>query len=145
MANLTAADAEILISVSGVFSTPFQIQGFSADNVYDNPEVELAQTAMGVDGRLSAGMVFNPIDQNFSIQADSLETISFFDTWSQRQLTNKTVYVATGSTLLRGVETRYVMRRGFLITANQMPSAARILQPRRFLIRWEGIVPSPNL
>lgn len=143
MANLTSANAVITLRVSGVFSTPFQLQGFSADNIFDAPETEFVQTAMGVDGHLSGGMVFNPFEQTFMIQADSVETLARFERWSERQNTNKTVYVASGTTKLIAVNRTYTMRRGFLVSGNQVAPAARILQPRRFTIRWEGVTANP--
>lgn len=142
MASITSANAVITIQVTGIFSTPFQLQGFSADNIYDMPETELVQTAMGVDGRLSGGFVFNPVDQTFSVQADS-ETNAFFETWASRMNTLKDVYVAEGQTRLLSVGTSYVMRRGFLVNAHQMPAAGRILQPRRYTVRWERVTSTP--
>lgn len=142
MSSITSANAVITISVTGIFSTPFQLQGFSADNIYDTPETELVQTAMGVDGRLSGGFVFNPLDQSFSVQADS-ETNDFFETWASRMNTRKDVYVAEGNTRLISVGKSYTMKRGFLVNAHQMPSAGRILQPRRYTIRWERVTANP--
>lgn len=142
MAHITSANAVITISVSGVFSTPFQLQGFSADNIYDAPETELVQTSMGVDGRLSGGIVFNPFEQTFMIQADSVDTIRFFETWAGRMRTNKTPYTANGNTRLSSVNRNYVMRKGFLVNAHQIAPGARTLQPRRFTIRWESVTPA---
>lgn len=142
MASITSANAVITISVPGVFTTPFQLQGFSADNIYDAPELETVQTAMGVDGRLSGGFVYNAVSQTFSVQADS-ETNAFFETWMGRMRTLKDVYVGEGTTRLVSVGTTYVMKRGFLTTAHVMPAAARILQPRRYTIQWQSVTPSP--
>ena len=142
MASLTSANAIITLSVPGVFTTPVRLQGFSADNIYDTPETETVQTAMGVDGRLSGGFVFNPVDQTFTIQADS-ETNAFFETWAARMNTQKDVYVAEGTTRLLSVNTSYVMRRGFLVNAHLVPAAARILQPRRYTLRWERVTATP--
>lgn len=143
MANLTSANAVITLQVAGVFSTSFRLEGFSADNIFDAPETEFAQTAMGVDGRLSAGMVFNPFVQTFMIQADSSETLARFERWAERQQTNRTVYEASGTTKLVSVNRSYILKRGFLTTGNQVPPAGRILQPRRFTITWESVTASP--
>lgn len=142
MASITSANSVITISVTGIFSTPFQLQGFSADNIYDAPELEVVQTAMGVDGRLSGGFVFNPVVQTFSIQADS-ETNRFFETWAARMKTRKDVYVAQGTTKLVSVNRSYTMRRGFLTTVHQLAPAARILQPRRYTVTWESVTAAP--
>lgn len=143
MANITSANAVITITVPGIFSTPVQLQGFSADNIYDSPETEIIQTSMGVDGRLSGGVVFNAYEQTFMIQADSAETIKFFETWTTRIQTRKAPFPAEGTTTLVAVNRTFYMRRGFLVRTHQTPPAGRILQPRRFTIQWNSVTPAP--
>ncbi|MGA1801484.1 phage tail fiber protein [Rhizobium sp. HT1-10] len=65
MASITSANAIITLTIPGLFNTPVQLQGFSADNIYESEVQEIAETSMGVDGKLSAGYVFNPINQTF--------------------------------------------------------------------------------
>jgi hypothetical protein len=145
MANnrtLTAADVLITLSVAEVFGAPFTLHGFATDDVYDMPEIDVAETAMGVDGRLSAGFVFRPVTQAYMLQADSL-SIDQFETIYAQQQQNRSVYAFTGITTLLAVGKQYAMNRGFL--RNYSPAAAgkRILQPRRFGIEWESVLPQP--
>lgn len=140
--SLTAADAVITIAVVGLFTTPQQLQGFAADNVYDVGTQNVAETAMGVDGKLSAGFVFNPIDQTFTLQADSLSN-DLFDTWVAAQQQGKTVFRCSGRTTLPAVGKSYVSNNGALVSFPPLPGAGKILQPRKFLIRWESIVGTP--
>jgi hypothetical protein len=140
--SLTAADAVITIAVVGLFSTPQQLQGFATDNVYDVGVQSVAETAMGVDGKLSAGFVFNPIDQTFTLQADSLSN-DLFDTWVAAQQQGKTVFRCSGRTTLPAVGKSYVSNNGALVSFPPLPTAGKILQPRKFLIRWESIVGTP--
>ncbi|MGN6774996.1 phage tail fiber protein [Rhizobium sp.] len=140
--NLTAADAVITLTVPGVFNTPVQLKGFMTDNIYDLPTVEVNQTAMGVDGKLSAGFVFNPIDQTFHIQADS-DSNQIFDVWMQAMITNRTTYRVNGETTLPALGTSYVSTNGALISWAPVSAAGKILQGRQALIRWESITASP--
>lgn len=139
MTDITSANAIITIAVSSIFSTPVQLQGFSADNIYDLPEQEIIQTSMGVDGRLSGGFIFNPTDQTFMLQPDS-PSIRFFERWAATMTTQKAPYVAQGRTKLLSVNRSYVMNKGFLVSLPKAPAAGRVLQPRRFMIRWESVV-----
>ncbi|NTJ67518.1 hypothetical protein G6M50_06040 [Agrobacterium rhizogenes] len=140
--TLTVADAIITLRIPGLFNTPVTIQGFMTDNVYDAPTVELTQTAMGVDGRLSAGTVLNPIDQTFYIQADS-ESGDIFDTWWGISRTQVTTLRCFGETTLPALGTTYTSNNGALISWPPIPAGAKILQGRQALIRWESIVPNP--
>lgn len=143
MASLTSANAIITITIPGLFNTPQQLQGFSADNVYDMAVQEVVQTAMGVDGILSGGFVFNPVEQTFDLQADS-NSNNIFELWAATQKQIKDVLTANGATTLPSVGKSYIATKGFLISLPPAPAAAKILQPRRYMIRWESILAVPN-
>lgn len=145
MANnrtLTAANAIIMIGVQGLFDTPRRLQGFAADNVTTIDPVSNAETSMGVDGRLSAGFIHNPIPQTITLQADS-ESVDMFEFWNASQRQRREAYICFGSILLRATGKRYVMTRGFLTSASVMPAVNRTLQPRQFTLTWENVTVGP--
>lgn len=140
--SLTAANAVIMLAVPGLFSVPQQLQGFAADNVYDIGNLDVAETAMGVDGYLSAGFVYNPIDQTFTLQADSLSN-DFFDAWVAAVRQGTTALRCNGSTTLPALGKTYVHTNGVLVNMPPMSSAAKILKERKFLVRWQSVVANP--
>lgn len=143
MANtITAANSILMLSVANLFPTPIQMQGFAADDIFDTEEVETAETVMGVDGRLSAGYVPVPINQNISLMPDSA-SIAFFENWIQAQDQARELYIATGTVRLLSVHRTYAMERGFLTRYPRTPAAKRTLQARRFQIRWERVTSAP--
>jgi len=142
MASLTAANAVITLVIPNLFASPQQLHGFSADNVYDMADQQVVETAMGVDGHLSGGFVFNPVDQTFVLQADSASN-QLFEQWAAAQAKIKDVYPANGQTTLKSTGRKYVATRGFLVSLPPMPGAARILQPRRYTVRWESVQSQP--
>lgn len=145
MANdrtLTAANAIIMIGVRGLFDTPRRLQGFAADNVTTIDPVTNTETSMGIDGRLSAGFVFNPVPQSITLQADS-ESVDMFEFWHAAQRQRRETYWAFGSILLRATNKRYVMDRGVMTSASLMPAINRTLQPRQFSLTWESVTVGP--
>lgn len=145
MANtrtLTAANAIIMLGVIGLYDTPRRLQGFSADDVSDLDALAVGEGSMGVDGRLSAGFVFNPINQNITLQADS-ESNDFFENWQQAERSQREKYVAFGTILVRSTGKRYTMTRGFLMSATLMPAIRKTLQPRRYSMTWENVSSGP--
>ncbi len=141
MANtrtLTAANAIITLGVTGLYDTPRRLQGFSADDVTDFEALGVGETAMGVDGRLSAGFVFNPVNQNITLQSDS-ESNDLFENWQQAERQRLEKYVAFGAILIRGTGKRYVMTRGFLMNTSIMPAIRKVTQARRFTLTWESV------
>lgn len=141
--SLTVANATITLTVPGVFDTPQVLKGFSADNIYDIDQVDQVETQMGVDGILSGGLVFNPTNQTFSLQADS-DSNALFDQWNYSQKAAGDVFTANGQTTLKGLGKTYVMTRGFLVSASPLATAGRIAQPRRFTIRWQRVQGAPS-
>lgn len=145
MANnrtLTAANAVLMIGVQGLYDTPRRLQGFAADNVTTVDPVTNAETSMGIDGRLSAGFVHNPIQQTITLQADS-ESVDMFEFWTSSQRQRRETYWAFGSILLRATGKRYVMNRGVLTAASLIPAINKTLQPRQFTLVWQDVTPGP--
>ena len=139
--TLTAANAVLFIGVAGLFDVPQQIQGFATDDVFDVDNIAPNETAMGVDGKLSAGFVPVAVKQGFTLQADS-PSVDFFEQWFAAQRAAREVYFATGSTYLSSVERKYAQVRGVLTDYNPMPTAKKILQPRKFSVLWESVSPA---
>lgn len=146
MANtrtITSANAILLIAVDGLFPVAQRIQGFSADDVTDTEAVQIAETSMGVDGRLSAGWVPVPVNQNITLQADS-ESIDLFERWDALQQSVRETFVASGTLVIPATGRKYAMTRGFLSNWARTPALRKTLQPRRAQIIWQSITPSPN-
>lgn len=142
--TLTAANAILLIGVDLIFPIAQRIQGFSTDDVTDMDGIEPVETAMGVDGRLSAGYVPVSVRQNITLQADS-ESNDLFEFWATYERTRREKSVATGTLIIPGTQRQYTMTRGFLRNYLPIPALRKSAQPRRFTIEWERVTPSPYL
>jgi predicted ABC-type sugar transport system permease subunit len=143
MGNITAANAVFTLTIPNVLLAPVQLQGFSADDVFDTTPLEAAETQMGVDGILSAGFVFVAVEQGITLQADSA-SVSVFDTWRAQEYANKTKYPASGQIKLPAISTKWSMVQGFLRTYPIIPNAGRVLRPRKFIIMWQNAFPQPG-
>lgn len=141
MTSITSANAVVMITIPGIFPAPVQLKGFAADDVYDTDSIESAETAMGVDGILSAGFVFVPVNQSYALQADS-PSIAFFDAWWAAQQQTRDIYRANGLIMLRAVGKKWTMSRGVLTNYKPLPDAKKLLQPQKFKITWESSFPS---
>jgi hypothetical protein len=142
MPSITAANVVVMLSVPPLFSTPQQIQGFGQDDVFDVPQIKSVDTLMGVDGNLSAGYVFVEIPWNFTLQADSLSNL-VFDTWWTQMQAGQVTYAASGLIRVPGTSTKYTLVNGYLTGYKPAPDAKKLLQPRKYMITWNTIAPSP--
>lgn len=146
MANsrtLTSANSTLLIAVGSVFPVAVKIQGYSTDDMTDMDAITPKEVSMGIDGRLSAGFVNVPVTQNITLQADSLSN-DFFEAWhGYEQQTRETLF-ATGTLIVPGAQKAYAMTRGVLTAYAPIAALRRSLQPRRFSIVWEKVLPAPT-
>jgi len=140
--SITAANAIYMLSIIPVFPIPVQLQGFSADDVFGTDPQTVAETSMGVDGKLSAGFVFNAVNQNVTLQADSASN-DVFDAWQTAQQVIKDTYRAQAVITLTAIGRKWTLTNGVLTTYPPLPDAKKVLQPRRFGITWEAVFPSP--
>lgn len=142
MATITSANAIYTLAVTGLFDAPFQLQGFSADNIFGTEPLASAETLMGLDGVLSAGFVFVPVIQNVELQADSASN-SLFDQWWDAEQQTRDVYFAQGVVLLTSIARKWVLVNGVLTSYPPIPDAAKTLRPRRYGITWNSVSPAP--
>lgn len=136
--TITAATAVFMLSIPGVFTTPQQLQGYSADDIFSTDPLESAEVLMGVDGNMSAGFVFVAIKQSITLQADSLSN-DVFDQWYAAQQQIKDVYFANGVVILNSLGQKWTMTKGVLLPFPPIPDAGKTLKPRKFGITWESI------
>lgn len=140
--SITASNAVVMLSILGLYNTPQQLQGFSADDVYNIAQIRSVETVMGVDGILSGGFVFSSVVQGITLQADSASN-TLFDAWWLQMQASGDVFTAEGLIRLNSVATKFTQVKGFLTAYTPIASAKRILQPRTHEITWERVFPSP--
>jgi hypothetical protein len=143
MPSLTAANAVITLTIPGVFNRPQQLQQFGVDDVADVDTLTIAETAMGVDGTLSGGYVFNAVKYIYTLQANSPSNF-IFDQWKAAQDAQQDTFAANGLLTLKSLGTKWTWTNGFLTEYKPAPEIKKILQPRKFQITWERVAPQPT-
>jgi hypothetical protein len=132
----------LTLTIANVFTTPQQLQGFAADDVYDLDELDSVETLMGVDGVLSGGFVWKSQPQTIMLQADS-DSNDLFDLWYSQQVADLTTYVAQGIAILPAIGKKFIMTNGFL-RGYKLAGCEEAHQPRRFRIEWNKVLPAPT-
>ncbi len=141
MASITSANAVYTLSITALYNTAQQLQGFAADEIFSTDPLESAEVMMGVDGILSAGFVFVPVKQMIALQADSASNALFENWWSSQQQI-KDVYFANGQITLPSIGRKFTLTQGVLSTYPSVADAKKVLQPRKYGITWQSIVPA---
>lgn len=136
--TITSANSVFTIVVPGLFPAPVQLRGYSSDKAFTTEAVDLAEVQMGVDGRMTAGFVPNPVKQTITLQADS-PSKDIFTALIQAMKTAREVYFVSGSIALPSTGEAFTLTRGILTNAKQIPDAQKVLQPVDFQITWESV------
>ncbi len=141
MANITAANAIVMLGVTKLFNIPVQMQGFSADDVFSTEAIDTAEISMGIDGKLSSGFVFVPVKWSLTLQADSASN-QFFDALYAAEKVAREKFLVQGTVTLSSIATIFAMNNGVMTSYPPVPDAKKVLQPRRYQITWESVSPS---
>lgn len=139
--SITSANSMILLAITGVFNAPVALQQFAAQDIFSNDAIHAAETAMGVDGTLTAGFVYAPVPWTVSFMADSPSN-DIMDQWYQANRQAVDVFSANGTVLLPSLGKKFNMNKGFLTTYRNMPDAGTTLKSRAFVITWESVTPA---
>ena len=136
--TITSANSVFTLVVAGLFPAPVQLKGYASDKAFTTEAVDLAEVQMGVDGRMTAGFVPNPVKQTITLQADS-PSKDIFTAMIQAMKTAREVFYISGSIALPSTGESFTLTRGILTNAKQIPDAQKVLQPMDFQITWESV------
>ena len=139
--SITSANSVLLVGVTGLY-TAQQLQGFGADDAYSMPVVTNAEVLMGVDGVMSSGYVPQIKEMDITLQADS-DSNTFFESWYAAQEAAQEIYKAFGTILQPSLGRTYTLTNGVLCNYSPIADAKKILQPRKFQIKWNVVVGAP--
>jgi len=139
MSTITSANSSFAIIVPGVYSAPQSIQGYATDDAFTAEAVEKVEAMMGIDGKLSAGYIFNPYKMTITLQADSA-SLALFTNWQLAQDAVREVIAASATIIIPSIGFKYAMSNGYLTRFQAMPEAKKTLGPPKFEITWEKII-----
>lgn len=136
--SITSSNAIVMLTVAGLYETAQRIQGFAADQVFTSEDVALAETVMGVDGRMTGGLVLSAVPWTVSLLADSPSN-KVFEDWVAAQRKTGDYYKANCIVTLTGLNRKYIMTNGILSSGPGMPSAGKTIKDRVYKIMWERV------
>jgi hypothetical protein len=140
--NITSADAVFRLTIPGVFATPRKVEGFASDDAFMTESIQIGETMIGVDGKMSSAFLPFITPQTVTLQASSPSLLDF-DLWVAAQLVSKTIFQAQAIIQLPALSRQYVFTNGTLHDAKLLPDAKRVLQPVQYVIHWESVQPAP--
>jgi hypothetical protein len=141
--DITSANSVLMLGVTGLFTVPQQLQGFSADDMYEIAAVDTKEVVMGADGNLSAGWIPQVKVMSVTLQADSPSN-TFFDSWYAAEEAAQTPFFAFGVINQPSVSRVYTLTTGVLKNYTPLAAAKKTLQPRKFEVHWKLTIGAPT-
>lgn len=142
MATITSANSVFKLNIPGLFPISQSLQGYATDDAFAAEAVDIAETMMGVDGKMSSGYTPFMTKMTIALQADS-PSIFLFDTWIAAMKAAREVLPCNGAIFISGVSKAFTMTNGVLTNVKVLPDAKKVLQPQHYVITWESINASP--
>ena len=136
--TLTSANSIFTILAAGIFPIPQTLSGYAVDKAFAADALTLAETKMGVDGKLSAGYTPSPVKMSITLQADS-DSNTIFMVLTQAIKTTREIFPITAHITLPGTGEVFTCNRGFLTVSKQMPDANKILGEKEYEIVFESV------
>jgi hypothetical protein len=139
--TITSANSVFTITVPGLFPAPVTLHGYAAERAWNTDQQDLAETQMGVDGRMTAGFIPAPVKQTVSLQADS-PSKAIFNAIARAMKQAREVFYINGAISLPSTGEAVTCVRGVLTNFKPIPDAGKVLQPLDFAIVWERMDPT---
>lgn len=142
MATITGVNSTLAIGVLDLFAVPQALGGYGSDDAYAIGAVDIIETKLGVDGKLSAGYVPQIKVMDITLQADSASN-QFFETWYVQQESQHEVFEGFGLINQPAISMSYVLANGWLKNFTPMAAFKKTLEARTFQIEWGSVTPVP--
>ena len=131
--DITSANATVILSCD-LFTE--YLQQFSTDSAYEGEDDQVAETRMGVDGKMVAGMTPSIKAITIHLEASS-PSIGNLTLLKQAMTTNRKIYECQLVIQLPSIGKRITYSKGVLQSAKDLPDAKKVLDPTDWTFHFE--------
>jgi hypothetical protein len=143
MPDITSSNSSLAIGIAGLVPVPVTMQGFGPDDAYSMPDVDNAEVKISVDNIMSYGWVPQIKTLNITLQADS-PLIDFFEAWYAAEEATQSKLPAFGALNQPSIGRTYDLANGVLSGYSPLADGKRVLEPRRFAIKFQVALGAPT-
>ena len=134
--NITDANSVVMLTVDNLYPAGVQIQGFSTDTAWTAGDSQIAETRMGVDGRLSAG--YTPQPRTITISLEASPSLEVLRNIVETSRVNKACYNCAMQITIPAQGKEYNLTNGVLQTAHDLSDGKKTLDPSSFTFIFES-------
>src|ERR1700692_154451 len=143
MATITSANAVLMLSITSLYPTPQQIQGFGVDDAFLVDVLEMGEIQVGVDGFGVGGYVPRAPTMTIRLLATS-PSIQIFENWIAFEDQQQEVAYASATIAMPSIQRKYTCYLGMLMRISTMADVRKVLANREFHVTWlpQGTIPA---
>ena len=124
--DITSANATLILTVENLYPSGVKIEGFSTDSSFAMDDDTIAETHMGVDGKMTAG--YTPSEKSVTITLDagspSYEVLCNIYNTSK---TNMTALETSMQITVPSLGKEFSLKNGVMVTGHPIPSGEKVL------------------
>lgn len=136
--DITSANASAVMTIEELYPNGLKLERFSTDAAIVADSQQVAETRMGVDGRMAAGVTPNIYPVTITLEANS-PTAAAFTTLFEAMSSNKQLYVCNLTIKIPSIGKTYQFSNGVLQTANPMPGLNKVLVATTWVFHFESM------
>ena len=131
--DITSANSVVTLQCS-LFSV--RLQQFSADMAYEGEDDQVAETRIGVDGKMVAGQVPNIKVVNIHLEASS-PSLQYLQLLKRAMEVNRTVYPVNMVISQPSIGKRITYSTGVLQSAKDLADGKKVLEPTQWTFHFQ--------
>lgn len=137
--DVTAANAQLILTVDELFPSGIELQQFSADGIFTSDSIEMAETRRSVDGIMVAGVIKNISSVTLTLEASSPSVSDLVYLRDSMEANNKP-YECTLTCYIPSLKVTRTFVRGVLKSAPPISAAQRTMQPTQWGFDFERVL-----
>lgn len=131
--DITSANSVVTLQCS-LFSV--ELKQFSADTAYEGEDDQVAETRIGVDGKMVAGQVPNIKVVNIHLEASS-PSLQYLQLLKRAMEVNRTVYPVNMVISQPSIGKRITYSTGVLQSAKDLADGKKVLEPTQWTFHFQ--------
>lgn len=136
--DITSANAAAILTVSELYPGGIQLEQFAANTAIGIDSTQVAETRMGVDGHLAAGVIPNIFQVTINLEANSRSRKALANVFKAMR-ENYRPYTCNLVIQMTSTGETYNFRGGVLQTAQSMPGLETVLAPTSWVFHFESM------
>jgi hypothetical protein len=136
--DITSANSESRMTIDELYPEGFPLEQFGTDQGIASEDVQLAESRMGVDGKLSAGYVCNVYPVTITFEPIS-SSVVYINDLKDAMNKSRRIYRVHLECRLPSLQLVYKFVNGHLENATAFPAIKKTLDPVTFKFVFESL------